>query len=232
MPTTRYDASRRECPTGGHAHAGADPRPAGWRAFVAELLPRVFAASALSYFAYAALLQWRMHPARITLIVTVLAASLTVGLSLFARVPTRRDWSLASLVLSLGGTYYFLLFQLNVTERLAPDPVAASVQLAGLVWQIYAKLSLRGAFGILPAHRGIVSRGAYRFVRHPIYLGYLIVDVGFLVANFSVQNVAAIALQLLLQAGRIHREERILSDDAAYRTYRETVRHRVIPGVF
>jgi len=86
MPTTRYDASRRECPTSGHAHAGADPQPAGWRAFVAELLPRVFAASALSYFAYAALLQWRMHPARITLIVTVLAASLTVGLSLFARV--------------------------------------------------------------------------------------------------------------------------------------------------
>ncbi len=98
--------------------------------------------------------------------------------------------------------------------------------------QLFAKLSLGRSFGLLPANRGVVSTGAYRFVRHPIYAGYLLSEIGFLLANFSTRNLITIGVWMVLQIGRILLEERLLSDDADYRAYRAQVRYRLIPGVF
>ena len=45
------------------------------------------------------------------------------------------------------------------------------------------KITLGRSFGVVPANRGVVVGGPYNFVRHPIYTGYLITHVAFLVAN-------------------------------------------------
>ncbi|WP_323048600.1 hypothetical protein [Paraburkholderia sp.] len=47
-----------------------------------------------------------------------------------------------------------------------------------------------------------------------------------------MQNVIVYACQFALQVMRIVREERLLSDDESYRTYKGRVHYRVIPGVF
>lgn len=183
-------------------------------------------------FAYAAIRQWIVDPTRITLLLLVFAHCLTLCLALFVRVPKRRDWNPVTVLCSLGGSYYFIAINLAPGASLAPELVGAGLQVAGIVWQIYAKASLRLSFGILPANRGIVSHGAYRFVRHPIYLGYFIADVGFLLTNFGMQNLLVYAGLYALQAVRISREEALLSDDAQYRKYREKVRFRALPGVY
>ncbi len=77
-----------------------------------------------------------------------------------------------------------------------------------------------------------MSDGAYRLVRHPIYLGYLATDIGFLLANFGLQNVLVFAGQFVLQGIRIARVEALLSEDPEYRAYRGKVHYRVLPGVF
>ena len=74
--------------------------------------------------------------------------------------------------------------------------------------------------------------GPYRIVRHPIYLGYFVTHVGFLLTNWSPRNFALYILIYFFQISRILSEERILSEDAAYREYRGRVRFRLIPGVF
>lgn len=210
----------------------AVPHADSFLGILIEVFARVVAALALGVFAYAAYLQWRLDPSRITLILLAVSTTLTVGLSLFAEPPKKRDWSPLALFFSVGGTFYYLVFQLTASRQLLPEAAGAAIQLIGLFWQLFAKVSLRKSFGILPANRGIVSRGAYRFVRHPMYLGYLIIDAGFLLTNFSARNLIAVALQIGLQLGRIRREERLLSEDAAYRAYRRSVRYRVIPGLF
>ncbi|GAB3628032.1 isoprenylcysteine carboxyl methyltransferase [Pandoraea terrae] len=197
-----------------------------------EVVVRVSATLLLSLFAYSAVVHWRAEPGRITLLLLVVDAFLIMGLSLFARVPKKRDWGPVSFLCTMGATYYFLAVQLAPGTKLIPETLGAILQVSGILWQFFAKASLRGSFGLLPANRGIVSRGAYRFMRHPMYLGYLITDIGFLFTNFGWQNLLVYGIQFGLQVGRIIREERLLSADQSYRAYMGKVRYRVIPGIF
>lgn len=203
-----------------------------WQHLLIEVGARVCTAAMLSLFVYFAIRNWRADPARITLILLVVAECMTVGLTLFSRMPVRRDWTPVAFLCSMGATYYFLAVQLAPGIKLVPESVGAAMQILGLLWQLFAKASLRRSFGILPANRGVVSSGAYRFVRHPIYLGYLITDVGFLLVNFGLQNVLVYGIQFMLQWVRIVREEKLLSADEGYCAYRSKVRFRVLPGLF
>ena len=82
------------------------------------------------------------------------------------------------------------------------------------------------------ADRGIVVGGPYRIVRHPIYLGYFVTHVGFLLANWSPRNIALYIVIYFFQVARILSEERILREDESYRAYCQRVRYRLIPFIF
>jgi protein-S-isoprenylcysteine O-methyltransferase Ste14 len=101
-----------------------------------------------------------------------------------------------------------------------------------LVLILLSKLTLGRSFGLVPANRGVVCSGPYRFVRHPIYLGYIITHLAFLVANplpFNFCLLFAADTALLVRAVY---EERTLEHDAAYLAYKARVRWRILPGVF
>ncbi|WP_175819549.1 isoprenylcysteine carboxylmethyltransferase family protein [Burkholderia sp. BCC0419] len=211
------------------AAAGADESE---RINLIELGARVASVTVLGVFAYLIYMSWRSDPSRITLILLLVSAILTVGMSAFAKLPTRRDWHPVAVCFSLGGSFYCLAYQLTASTQLIPEWAGGTWQICGIAWQLFAKLSLGRSFGLLPANRGVVSTGAYRFMRHPIYAGYLLSEIGFLLANFSTRNALTIGVWMLLQIGRIRMEERVLSEDADYRAYKTKVRYRLIPGVF
>jgi protein-S-isoprenylcysteine O-methyltransferase Ste14 len=93
-------------------------------------------------------------------------------------------------------------------------------------------LSLGRWFGVWPALRGLATRGPYRLVRHPMYLAYVLADIGY---NLQEWNFGT---ALLVMAGwaslfyRIRAEERILSQDPGWSTYVALVRHRLFPGLW
>ena len=102
----------------------------------------------------------------------------------------------------------------------------------GLGVVVIGKIALGRSFGLVPANRGVVVRGPYTVVRHPIYTGYLITHIGFLMAqptpwNAGVFVVADVALVL-----RALMEERILSADVDYQQYCRKVGWHLVPGVF
>mgnify|MGYP001606427104 CR=1 FL=1 len=213
-------------------HASISKTPAiDWH-LPADVLLRAVTAVAFSAFMIGAISRWVASPTRVTLLLLVVANFITTGLVLVARTPVRRDWRPLALLCSLGGTYGCLAYSLNAGAQLVPETAGALLQAGGICWQLFAKVSLKRSFGILPANRGVVSRGAYRFVRHPMYLGYFVTDLGFLLTNFSPFNLAVHVVQLSFQVGRILQEEKMLETDAAYRCYRNAVRYRFIPLVF
>jgi methanethiol S-methyltransferase len=78
----------------------------------------------------------------------------------------------------------------------------------------------------------LVARGGYGFVRHPIYLGWMLMVWGAPVMSLSRLTFASVSTLYLLLA--IPFEERSLRArfGAAYDAYVRAVRWRVLPGVY
>lgn len=137
------------------------------------------------------------------------------------------DWAIG-----LAGTLMPLLAIAPQGDALAPPRIVEGLMIAGFLLQISAKLTLRRSFGVVAANRGVKASGPYRLVRHPMYAGYALTHVGFLLAGPSAWNVAIYAGTLALQIRRILAEERVLGADPAYRTLAGKTRFRLLPGVF
>ena len=161
-----------------------------------------------------------------------IAESLTVTFAVFSRTPQIRSLRPLDVLATMGATYYFLLIQMEGGRELLHAPWPALLQLSGITLEILSKWTLGRSFGLLPAHRGVVVRGVYQMVRHPIYLSYMLTHVGYLLAVFSWHNLLLFVLLYTLQVIRILREEALLSADPAYRAYMHKVRWRLIPLVF
>jgi len=116
-------------------------------------------------------------------------------------------------------------------QQLVSDAVSAAMIFLGAAIALAAKLSLRRSFGIVPANRGVKRGGVYRFIRHPMYAGYVINHVGFLLTFFSAWNVAIYMFAWLALWLRIIEEEKFLRLDPEYCAYAAQVRARLVPGV-
>jgi protein-S-isoprenylcysteine O-methyltransferase Ste14 len=137
------------------------------------------------------------------------------------------DW-----ILAFVATAAPLCAEPETIAPLVPAAFCVTLTFAGLLLQIAAKLSLRRNFGIIAANRGITTGGPYNFVRHPMYLAYLLTGVGFLLANPTGRNLGVYAIAFSFQVARILAEERLLGEDAAYRVFASRVRYRVVPMIF
>jgi len=115
---------------------------------------------------------------------------------------------------------------------LVPDVATAAASALGLAFVVLGKLTLGRSFGLVPANRGVVIRGPYALVRHPIYSGYLITHLAFLVAHPSWWNAVVIGIADTALILRALIEERVLNGDAEYQAYCRRVEWHLVPGVF
>lgn len=115
---------------------------------------------------------------------------------------------------------------------LVPDVVTFWFSAVGLLVVVAGKLSLGRSFGLMPANRGVVCSGVYKWVRHPIYAGYIVTHIGFLAAHPTVWNILLLVIADAALLVRAAQEERTLALDPIYVEYQQRVHWRVIPGIF
>jgi protein-S-isoprenylcysteine O-methyltransferase Ste14 len=127
-----------------------------------------------------------------------------LALALAARVPA---WPLAAVVMVALG---------------------ASVSIVSLAW-------LGRSFAVLPiagGTRALVTRGPYALVRHPAYVGELLMIAGCVAAAWTATAVVVGVLAAAAFVVRVQAEERRLGESEAYRAYARVVRWRWVPGVW
>jgi protein-S-isoprenylcysteine O-methyltransferase Ste14 len=105
------------------------------------------------------------------------------------------------------------------------------LELFGVVMTQVARVYMGRSFGILSANRGIVAKGPFRWVRHPIYFGWLILSIGYAMSYPNDRNVMLIVATLPFMVWRIDQEEAHLTADPEYRRYMDRVRFRLLPGL-
>ena len=151
-----------------------------------------------------------------------------VALVLFViRRDATRVGNKIEMVIAISGT--FIVSFLAGPKVRDTQVLASVVQIVALAGWAGSLMTLGRSFGIVPADRGIIRHGPYRFVRHPIYAFEFLFFGGYLLAVPTWRSAAIIAVWSVLQIVRIVREERIL---AGYDGYRQQVRWRLVPFVW
>jgi protein-S-isoprenylcysteine O-methyltransferase Ste14 len=103
--------------------------------------------------------------------------------------------------------------------------------LAGTAFASWSLATLGGCFGVFPEVRGLVLRGPYRWIRHPVYAGEIISALGIVAVKPHPLTIGLVLTFVGLQYWRTLFEERALISafPIEYPAYRAGV-PRLIPG--
>lgn len=106
------------------------------------------------------------------------------------------------------------------------------LQTGGLIITLAGLLALNRSYALVPANRGIKTGGLYRFVRHPLYLGYITTDFGIMINQFMPWNLLVFVFAVAMFVLRIQFEEAHLMQDPAYQQFTQKTRYRLLPGIW
>jgi protein-S-isoprenylcysteine O-methyltransferase Ste14 len=89
------------------------------------------------------------------------------------------------------------------------------------------------SFLVIQEDHELIRHGIYRFIRHPIYLGTLMVSIGLPVYAPSLYGILIMAVTVPIFLIRIRIEERLLTEEFgdAYRAYQQETR-KLIPFIY
>ena len=197
--------------------------------YIWEKIGNIAGAAIYVFFALAAILDFIARQRVSSLLALVLA--LVVGVIFLVRETPKqinlrwRDW-----IAGLCGGYMALFL------RPAPEVndmlVLQILQGVGIGIAIIGVLALNTSFGMVAANRGVKTSGIYRYIRHPIYTGYIIQFSAYWAQNITTRNTIILFLWIMFEIARIFIEEQHLSRDPAYANYMQKTRWRLLPYVF
>jgi protein-S-isoprenylcysteine O-methyltransferase Ste14 len=195
-------------------------------------LDRLIAAIACAPFAYYGYYRYGQVGTALPLIVLWIQYALLIIPMVARRPPKRVTPNPAYWLLAFVASYWTLMPTLGSPGRsLVSNAISGALAICSLVIAVWARLSLGRNIGFVPAQRDLVMRGAYHYVRHPIYTGVFLAYLAFAFARYSPRNVLIAGLGILWFVVKSFVEEDFLRIDPQYAAYMRRVRARWIPLV-
>ena len=196
---------------------------------ILDYVERAFLVLLSATFMNAVLLHVWAHPYLISL---ALSECLPVVLIIIRRPGEMVNKPLPFVLAFIGTAAPLLVRPAEGGLHLLPESIVTTLMMLGLGLNVSAKFALWRSFGLAPANRGIRAGGPYRFIRHPMYVGYFINQFAFLLANLTIGNLVKYLLTWSVQFLRVREEEKFLMQDQQYRDLAMRVRFRLLPGIY
>jgi protein-S-isoprenylcysteine O-methyltransferase Ste14 len=199
-----------------------------WRFEVVAISETAFLVALLVWQAVRLAPAIRHDPAYLSLLV---ADGLPVVLVLLRRPAQAITQGLTDWLTAYGGAVAPIL--LTPGGHALVDPrITTVLMILGLSINLYGKACLARSFGLVAANRGVQLKGPYRLVRHPIYAGNAITQIGFVLGNPTALNFILCLTGITLQVIRLQAEEKLLGEDPVYAEYMARVPYRLAPGLY
>jgi protein-S-isoprenylcysteine O-methyltransferase Ste14 len=165
----------------------------------------------------------------------VLQHVMVLVIALTRRPPAVQDHSLgvsAAVAVSYGYPYAQVIYLQRVPgSPLWPEGGMVLI-VAGALLSIVSLWTLGRRFGIRPALRGLTVQGPYRVVRHPMYLSYVLSDIGYNLQEYNFGTVSLVILGWVAMIYRIESEERVMAHHREWTLYTHAVGYRLLPGIW
>ena len=162
------------------------------------------------------------------------AVLLAFALFIFLRPPSRKPSRRPVAWLACAGAILSVAFLHAPSEDVALGALVAGevIVILSVAFTFTSVAFLGRCFGVLPEVRGLVMRGPYRVIRHPVYLGEIGAFVGFVVTSQHWLNIVPLLVFIGSQLVRMRFEEEALTAEypAEYGAYAART-PRLIPGL-
>jgi protein-S-isoprenylcysteine O-methyltransferase Ste14 len=179
-------------------------------------------------------ISWPLFCATVTKYALLSVLTTFTGIALLInRRPTHLPTKLSHITLPLAMSYYVFLYggvkwmpedwqeSMMPVQWQVPAAIAAvALSTVGYAIGLWGLWNLGRSFAIMVAVRRVVMGGPYRYLRHPMYFGYLLELAGLLLSSLTPAMLLLGAGFVLLMVARARlEEERLAEADPAYRDY-------------
>lgn len=157
-----------------------------------------------------------------------------VALVLVRRLALKTAPGLAPRAAAMAGLLAPALFAVLPRAQMGPwrSGVSAALIALGMAASIWVVARLGRSFSIVPQARALVTRGPYRWIRHPLYLAEQIATTGVMLQFVQPYGALLSLAALVVQIPRMHFEEQVLAGSfPAYADYMRRTR-RLVPGLY
>lgn len=187
----------------------------------------------LNFIAWALLPFFREGAAAITPATFATGAiNFIVGVLFFLRRPEIEGSSIRSLLFCVPSiiTYAIAFRHASPTNDW---PILANILVSiGGIWTVISFAFLGRCFAIFPSFRSVANGGPYQLIRHPAYLGELVLLLACLAAKPSLIMLGLATLTVFFLVVRIYDEEQLLLKQQSYADYASRVMWRLLPFIW
>ena len=167
---------------------------------------KYFGSAMMIGFGVLALYRW--HQTQLIFFLLLVLRDFAAGFFFFKRRPTQTKSSILPSALAYVSSAMPLLYLgptiANKSLFLASDLLA----ILGFLIVVLATIELGTSIGISPANRGLVRTGIYRFIKHPMYTGYVISEIG--MALLNPFNMIMLIVSITMYGSRARLENTVL----------------------
>lgn len=153
---------------------------------------------------------YRWYQTQLLFFLLLVIRDFCAGYFFLKRKPSKEQSGLSLSILAYISSAMPLLYFDPSTDIKALFALSSLLSILGFLLVTFATLELGSSMGISPARRELVKSGIYRYIKHPMYTGYIISESG--LALLNPFNGLLLLLSVSLYFVRAKSENHILKE--------------------